>query len=317
MKKAIRFLLEFGILMAIIYLFTGGLVFAQGHLPLDSQIYEQGNIPVAPEKSGQEIVVDAVMGALGYVKTITVVIGILYITLLGFRLVIAGGNEEEVTKARRGLVYAIIAFVLISMSEDLGYIFEMGAEKGTILENPQQIIGRIDLFDKQVQIIISFIKYVIGAYATIMAVRAGIGLITSGGNEEEVSKNRKALLYSGGGLLMIFAGQIFIDNVFYKVNKQVYSGITGVHPGVDAKEGVEQIIGITNLIVSIVGPIAVLMLIVGAIMYALAGGEEERMEKAKRLIIAAVVGIVLIFGAFAIVSTVISSQLTEIGVLEN
>jgi type IV secretory pathway VirB2 component (pilin) len=84
---------------------------------------------------------------------------------------------------------------------------------------------------------------------------------------------------------------------------------------VDANEGVEQLAGITNLVISFAGPIAVLMLIAGAIMYATAGGEEENMKKAKRLILVTVVGIIIIYGAFAIVSTILSSSLTEIGTI--
>ena len=44
---------------------------------------------------------------------------------------------------------------------------------------------------------------------------------------------------------------------------------------------------------------------------------EERMEKAKKLIIATIVGIVIIYGSFALVSTVISGKLGDAGALIN
>ena len=43
-------------------------------------------------------------------------------------------------------------------------------------------------------------------------------------------------------------------------------------------------------------------------MYATAGGNEEQTERAKRLVILAIGGMVLIYGAFAIISTVVSGQ---------
>lgn len=122
-------------------------------------------------------------------------------------------------------------------------------------------------------------------------------------------------MFSAAGLLLIYVGEVFVQKVFYKVDKNVYSGINGNHPGVDAKEGVEQISGIINLIISFIAPIAVLMLIGAAIMYATARGEDEQMQKAKRLITAIVIGIVIIYGAFAFVNTIILSRLTEIGVI--
>jgi len=186
---------------------------------------------------------------------------------------------------------------------------------GTIISSPQEILNRYRLFDRQVQVFVTFVKYVIGAYATLFAVRSGIGLVTSGTNEEERGKYKKSLMYSASGLFLLYVGQIFVEKVFYKIDKNVYSGITGVHPSIDAKAGVDQIAGITNLIVSFVGPVAVLIFIIGGIMYATAAGEEERMEQAKRLLLSAVIGIVIIYGAFAVVSTVLASKLTDLGAL--
>lgn len=318
-KEGFKTLTQFAIVLGLITIFTHLNVLAEvataGTLPISGEAKQEfsGNVPTPPSGTGQEMAKKLVLGALVYLKAIVTAVGILYITLLGFKLVMAAGNEEEVTNAKKGLIYAIIAFAMISMSEDLARIFDQ--EGGTILESPQGIKARVHLFDRQVEILMTFIKIVIGVFATLMVVRSAIGLIIGGGNEEETTKHRKALLYSAGGLVLIFIGDIFINKVFFKVDEVQYTGITGVHPSVDAKEGVEQIAGITNLIVTFLAPVAILMLIAGAIMYATAGGEEERMEKAKRLVFAAVIGIVIIYGAFALVNTVISSSLTQIGTL--
>ncbi len=314
MKKILKLFLEFAVVMALMSIFlnlSALSAFALSWLPIYEGVYKQGDIPIPPDKSGQAILKDLVFGGLAYAKVIVGVIGVLYITILGYQLVQAMGNEEDITKAKRGLIYTLIAFVMVSMADDLGKVFDM--EKGTLLESPQEILKRVTLFDKQVQVFMTFIKYVIASFAAVMVVQAGVKMVTAGGNEEEVTKHKKNIMYSAGGLILIYVGDIFINKVFYKVDKQVYSGITGVHPAVNAKEGVEQLAGITNFIVSFAGPIALLMLIAGAIMYVTAGGEEENMNKAKRLIIATIVGIVIIYGAFAIVSTVIASRLTEIG----
>lgn len=283
------------------------------HLPISKGIYETGDIPKPPEKTGQQILKDLVLGALAYAKVIVGAIGILYITILGYQLIHSMGNDEDIAKAKRGLIYTLIAFILVSMSDDFGKIFDM--EKSTILQSPQEILKRVKLFDKQVEIFMTFVKYTITGFAAIMVVQAGVKLVTSGGDDEEVTKNKKNVMYSAGGLVLIYVGDIFINKVFYKVDKQVYTGITGVHPAINAKEGVEQIAGITNFVISFAGPIAALMLVAGAIMYATAGGEEEKMNEAKRLIIATLVGIVIMYGAFALISTIISSKLTAIGAI--
>lgn len=312
MNNKTKIIIQFIFTMMLVLTFTHLVALASNaSLPFTTKEYV--NVQRPPDKPGQEILTDLVLGALSYVKLIVGVIGILFITILGLKLVMADGEEEKVTTAKKGLVYVIIAFVLVSMSQDLARIFDMRSK--TLLSSPQDILERVRLFDRQIEILMTFIKYTLGAFATLMVVKSSLSLITAGGNEEETTKEKVAILYSGGGLLLIYVGQIFIEKVFYKVDKQVYSGISGVHPGVDAKEGVTQIIGITSMIVKIIGPIAVLMIIAGAIMYATAGSDEERTSQAKRLVIAAVMGIILIYGAFAIVSTVIASQLTQLGAI--
>ena len=83
---------------------------------------------------------------------------------------------------------------------------------------------------------------------------------------------------------------------------------------IDVTEGVEQIASITNLIVKFIGPVAVMALMAGAIMYATANGDEEKMNKAKRLLIAVAVGMVIVYGAFAVVSTFIAKDLQNINI---
>lgn len=317
LEKILKNTAQFVVVLALIMAFSGLDVYATSSLPgTSTELFKTGGLPVpSADDSGQAILKNVVFSGLGYLKTITAVLGILFITLLGYKLVSEGANEEEVTKAKKGLTYVILAFVMISMSEDIGKIFDMS--QGSILQNPQQILQRVRLFDNQVEIIITFMKYFLGAFATLMMVRAGAKLVTAGGDEEEQTNQKKALLYTAGALVLIFVADIFINKVFYKVNKNVYSGITGVHPKVDAKEGVEQIVGITNFIVSFVGPVAILFLMAGALMYVTAAGEEEKLNQAKRLIMSAVIGILLIYGAFAIVNTVISGSLADMGAIED
>ena len=65
----------------------------------------------------------------------------------------------------------------------------------------------------------TFIKYIIGSAATIMVVYSAARLITAGGDEEKVSTHKAGIMYSAGGLILIYIGDIFINKVFYKIDK--------------------------------------------------------------------------------------------------
>lgn len=314
-KKLVRFIFEFLVVMGLMSISLHFSAIAGSVLPANPgalDVYTRGDIPIPPAgDDGFSIFKKAVLGGLQYVKILTVVVGILFITIMGYTLVTSGSNEEDVTKAKKGIIFTIIAFIMISLSQNIAKVFDM--TDGSILGSPQEILNRVHIFDKQTEIFVTFVKYVIGTYAILQIVRHGAKMITAGANDEEMSKRKKAIMFNAAGLLLVYMGDIAINKVFYKVDKSVYSGINGVHPSTDAKAGVEQIVGITNFIVSFVGPIGVLMLIAGAIMYATAGGQDEQLQKAKRVLITSGIGLVIIFGAFAIVSTVLAGKLQDIG----
>lgn len=314
MKKVAKILIQFLIVMSLITVVSG--ISAMAEEPLipmgfdaERAAFTSAKIPLPPAgQTADEIVKTVIMSGLGYVKVITVAIGILYITVLGYKMVSNSENEEELTNVKKGMTYTIIAFVIISMSQDIAQIFNF--ENSTILQSPTEILKRVNIWDKQVQIIIKFIKYIIAAFAGVMIVRSSIKLITSGGEEEETSKHRHSILYSIAGLLLVYGGDIFINKVFYVVNTKKYTGTKGIEWSVDVGQGIKEMVGLTNMIVAFVAPIAILMLIVAAVMYLAAGGEEEKMQKAKRIIVAVVIGIVMIYGAFALVNTVVLGKLS-------
>lgn len=64
---------------------------------------------------------------------------------------------------------------------------------------------------------------------------------------------------------------------------------------------------ITNIVLYIVGIIAVIMLIIGGIKYVVSGGDAKKVTDAKNTVLYAIIGLVISFLAFAIVNFVISA----------
>ena len=64
---------------------------------------------------------------------------------------------------------------------------------------------------------------------------------------------------------------------------------------------------ITNVILYIVGIIAVIMLIIGGIKYVISGGDSKKVTDAKNTVLYAIIGLVIAFLAYAIVNFVISA----------
>ena len=279
---------------------------AQGIFDLpDSSLY--GNVPATSAgASAQAQFNELVYGVVQAFRYIIGSVAILMAVYSGFKMVTGWGKEEVYQKARTGLLYSVVGLAAVGLAGEIGTIFNL--EDGGFLKDPNQILRTTILFNQRTQIIITFIKYFIGGIAVLMLVRSGLRMITMGESEDKLALDKKNLIYSALGLVLIIVADTAISEVFYKVDLNRYPGVGGVDPQIDPTRGVNEIIGFTNLAVSIVGPIAVLALLAGGVMYITAGGEEEKMNTAKKLIITAGAGIILIYGAFALVSTFIIGQ---------
>src|SRR3989338_8699394 len=69
----------------------------------------------------------------------------------------------------------------------------------------------------------------------------------------------------------------------------------------------QLIVNITQLILAMTGSLALLMVIYGGAMFIIAAGSPERIQKAKQILVAASIGVAVIFSAWLIVNIVIGA----------
>ncbi len=139
-----------------------------------------------------------------------------------------------------------------------------------------------------------------------MAVRAGATLVMAGDNDDDVTKAKKQLTVSSLGLLLVIVSDLFIRKIFYVTSYSTSAEATVI--ALDQNEFIRQLVAVTNLLVTFVGPIMMLGIVVGGFLYITSQGDEEKTGLAKKIITNSIIGIVIIYGAFALVSTVISGQ---------
>jgi hypothetical protein len=262
-----------------------------------------------------------VWGMIQNVRYVLGAIAIAMIVFAAFRMVTGYGNEEVYAKSRNTILYAVIGLAVVGLSGELARIFAVSCPEftdptlqsyqctqGGFLKDPNAIIRTSVIFNQRTKLIITFIKYFIGGVTVVMIVRNGMRMITMGQEESKMAQDKKNLIYSIVGLLLIIVSDTFVNQIFYKVDLSKYPSTGGAAPGVDAAQGVKEVVGFTNFVVAFVAPLAILSLVGGGVMYMTAAGDETKMNKAKKLIFATLIGLVIIYGAFAIVSTFISGQ---------
>jgi len=151
---------------------------------------------------------------------------------------------------------------------------------------------------------VDLMKYLMGTIAVIVIIASGVRLVTAGKEIEEVSSNQKEnIKYAIIGLILIIVADVFVKQVFFGEAGEIYQSSADVQMA--AERGSETIRGIYDLMAIFMGVIAILMIVASGIQMVVSGGNEEALDKGKKAITWAVVGLVILGLAEFVVKDII------------
>lgn len=246
--------------------------------------------------AGERQLRDVVQAVVNVMRNLIAGLAIIWIIISGIRMVMAGGDENTITEQKRSIIYAAIGLVAILLIErmiDILYgpagAYEIALRTETATRFSAEIYG-----------VINFIKAIIGAIAILMIVISGIKTIFAAGEEEQISKQRKTIIWIVIGIILLIIDQVIVEQIFIvpvQYGDQIQaSNVTSI---------INLIGRITQFILGFVGLLAFGMLIYGAGTMIANYGNEETVQKAKKIIKNAIIGIIVIISAYTIVSTLI------------
>jgi hypothetical protein len=239
----------------------------------------------------------AVYGALSVIRTAKTVISALAITYLayvGIMMVIARGGEDELSKQKRQLMYALVAFLFLNIP---GSIYAVFGNKRTLdvsyadtngsFTNVQTTGSNIFVnffeWDGTVENgILMFVRVGLVGVSVFLFTLAGFRLIAGGGSEETIKEAKNRILY--GVLSLVFLG-------FMQVWVQVaYSGDIPKANGLFAQ--------LSNLALFFAGPTAIFFLILGAYYYITSAGDDERAKKGKSIVVNTFIATIILLASY-------------------
>lgn len=238
---------------------------------------------------------------INVIRTIVGLIATLLAIVSALRLAFSQGDSSAMDETKNVLFYSVVGIIIIALSSDLGKLFALN--DGGLLGTKNVVEERLLLFDNGIRIVITFFKYILTAVGIGSLIYSASSMITGAGDEETISAAKKNF----GVTLGAMVGLIFMDSlvrrVFYRVDTPLEQ------PRIDLGQGIQELVGFMNLIVSFAGPLVLITFVAGGLMYAASGGNEETQSKARKMMGVSLGGIVLIYGSFALVSTVIAGSL--------
>lgn len=215
---------------------------------------------------------------------------ILYLFILGVKFIMARGDTERLSSLKGQFAWIMLGLAVISLAEFIGYeVFDPSGKKD-VLEG----MGARNFKSKAMEVV-RFFEYFAGGLMVINALISAYGLIISGEEDEAISKEKQFLKSFLLGTAFILLAEVIVRVL------SLQDGSTDAA----AKIAVSEVAGLVNFSLSFVGIVGVAMLVMAGLYYVISFGDEEQMGRAKKLIISSIVGVIIAFSAYTIVSFLI------------
>lgn len=253
------------------------------------------------EYKGVGTLTSAVLFLIDLFKYLVSGLAVVMIIVYSIRYVVAGSDEDNVKKSTKGLGMSIAGLIIIQLADVLVRNVFFG-EYGEVLEDATSAEQFAQAGTEQLRGIIGFVQVALGGIAVLVIIINGLKIMITGVEEEKRKKSLANIGYAAGGLIIVAISEIVVKGFIFRDQGESIPNVTA---------GRSLIIMITNFISGFIAVIAFVMLIYAGYTYVVAGTDETARGKVKKLILAAVIGIILALGAYAITNTVLTFQETN------
>ena len=155
-----------------------------------------------------------------------------------------------------------------------------------------------DTIEKVLNNISTYLESIAGVIAVIFIVIGGIMYMLSGGNKDMMERGKKTVIYALAGLAIVVGASTFLTE------------IKAVIGGGGSSGGLVQIANrVLSLLLSIVGFLAIIAIVIGAIWMFTGAGDEDRYELGKKTVVYAIIGTAVSVGSL-IIAQQVSSLIT-------
>jgi hypothetical protein len=241
--------------------------------------------------------VNVILGSVGLLLR-SVALFVLFAA--GFVLVTAQNSaSEQVEKQKMNVLYTVIGLVVFGLSADFiyNYFFINEGSYVVVGEGSEAAAIKVALdFGKRIQELLNLFLSFSGAGAILMLVIAGMRIILTPGNEEEMGHQKKIVMYTAIGIVIIGLANTLVNQIVFPDGG--YSSIN-----ISALE--IQLRGLSNYLLGFLGIILFVVFIISGVVMVANFGNDEVISQAKSAMKNAVIGSFVVFSAYTIVATLI------------
>lgn len=144
--------------------------------------------------------------------------------------------------------------------------------------------------------IMNYLKKIAGSIALIFIILGGIMYMVSAGDKERMEKAKNTLVYAIAGFAIVVASSTFTS--------EIQNALGGGATSTSGATLSQIALNVVKLLLSIVGSLAIISIVVGAIWMFTSGGDKERYELGKKTVIYSVVGITIVLSSIIVLNQI-------------
>lgn len=214
------------------------------------------------------------------------VVALTYLIYVAISFFFADGDPEKIGKARKHVAWIILGLAVVSVAEFTA--FQLLDPSTEVAEPRLASDTTARLLGMKIDQIIDYVEIFITGVILVLLGISGYNMIT-GSEAEEIATNEKKFLTSfvTGAALILLAEVISL--IFSNRNPQdaIFSGAN-------------QILGIINYALSFIAIASFVMLILSGFYYVSSFGNDDQMNRAKKIILGCVLGIVVAISSYVL-----------------
>lgn len=253
---------------------------------------------VTPTLSGDSVENSFVNIAWG-IKNFFLLVAAIFLIIGIIKLLFRSGEEEDLKKWRNNIIYVSIGIFVMQIGFSVWRTLYLNASyTGTFID------GRVGwLFWSNILTPIVNIMFVLASFGFLaMAVYAFYTLVTANGSDEKVKKGKNIIIYAIAGYILIRVPKLLIPAIYGEPaaackNTNWLAMGTCTLENKNLAAGVNIFGKILTYVSSFLALLAVLLVIYAWWLIFTSAGEEEKLKKAKNILIYVVIGFVALFAS--------------------
>ncbi len=152
----------------------------------------------------------------------------------------------------------------------------------------------------------------IAIVATFMFILGGFLILTAGGSSTKVDTGKKVLQYATAGIVVIMFSASLLQFIFGTVGarQDILENVnsTAQDVGLQNTNITDLTTRLMLIALGLLGIVAVAMMILSGYMWITAGGNDERVRKARAIMFSAVIGLVVVLLSWSVIQYVIGTS---------